>query len=60
MIMTMQSFSSDDNILNQKNRDNSIMGLSYLEAIGKTRPVLIMDEPQEGMDTANAVERIKY
>lgn len=58
MLTTIQAFKSDDTILNDKNRDNSIDGLSYLEALGNTRPVIIMDEPQEGMDTELAQERL--
>lgn len=59
MIMTIQSFASDDRIINQAYRDDSFQGFSYLQAIGKTQPILIMDEPQEGMDTINSIERIK-
>lgn len=58
MVMTIQSFSSDDRIINQQGRDDAIMGMSYIQALGKTQPVIVMDEPQEGMDTDNAVERI--
>jgi len=51
MLTTIQAFTAEDRILNQTRRDDSIDGLSYLEALGNTRPVIIMDEPQEGMDT---------
>ncbi|MBU8906014.1 DEAD/DEAH box helicase family protein [Desertibacillus haloalkaliphilus] len=59
MITTLQSFASDDKILNQRMRDDSIAGLSFLEALGKTRPIIIMDEPQEGMDTPNSQQRLE-
>lgn len=58
MVMTIQSITSDDRIINQVGRDDSFLGLTFLQALGKCRPVIIMDEPQEGMDTENAVARI--
>lgn len=58
MVMTIQSFSSDDRIINQTGRDDSFYGLSYLDAISHTQPIVLMDEPQEGMDTPNNIERI--
>lgn len=58
MVMTIQSFNTDDNIINRTGRDDSYDGMTFLQALGKTRPVLIMDEPQEGMDTDNAKARI--
>ncbi|WP_022822080.1 DEAD/DEAH box helicase family protein [Hymenobacter norwichensis] len=59
MVTTIQSFTSDTAILNQSGRDNSIDGLTYLQALGRTRPIIVMDEPQEGMDTENALERLQ-
>jgi type III restriction enzyme len=58
MVMTIQSITAEDRIINQKNRDDSFLGLTYLEALGKCQPVIIMDEPQEGMDTDAAVARL--
>jgi type III restriction enzyme len=58
MVMTIQSITSDDRIINQVGRDDSFLGLTFLQALGRCRPVIIMDEPQEGMDTVNAVTRI--
>ncbi len=58
MVMTVQSFISDDRIINQTGRDDSLDGLSYWQALGRVRPIVIMDEPQEGMDTENLVPRI--
>lgn len=69
MVMTTHSFSADDNIINRPDRDDSPDGMSYWQALGKVRPVVIMDEPQEGMDTENlrprldalnAVARLRY
>ncbi|MDI6781082.1 MAG: DEAD/DEAH box helicase family protein, partial [bacterium] len=59
MVMTLQSFNSDDRILNQVQRENSFSNMAYIEAISRTNPIVIMDEPQEGMDTNNSVERMK-
>lgn len=54
MIMTMASFNSEDKILNQKVREDLFNNKPYIEAIARTRPIIFMDEPQEGMDTDNS------
>jgi type III restriction enzyme len=59
MVMTLQSFNSDDRILNQAQREDLFLNMAYIEAIARTNPIIIMDEPQEGMDTSNSIERIK-
>jgi type III restriction enzyme len=59
MVMTLASFASDDRILNRAQRENLFSNIPFIEAIGKTNPIIIMDEPQEGMDTDNSIERIK-
>jgi type III restriction enzyme len=58
MVLTLASFNSEDKILNQANREELFANMPFIHAIGKTRPIVIMDEPQEGMDTPNAIERI--
>ena len=58
MVMTIQSITADDRIINQAGRDDAFFGVSFLQALGECRPILIMDEPQEGMDTDNAAARI--
>ena len=58
MVMTLQSFNAEDRILNQTQRENLFFNMPFIEAIAHTRPIIIMDEPQEGMDTENAVSRI--
>ena len=58
MVMTIQSITADDRIINQQGRDDSFLGMTYLEALGKCQPVVIMDEPQEGMDTEAAAARL--
>ncbi|MCD6397017.1 MAG: DEAD/DEAH box helicase family protein [Spirochaetaceae bacterium] len=59
MVMTLQSFNSDDRILNQAQREDLFSNMPYIEAIARTNPIIIMDEPQEGMDTENSIERLK-
>jgi type III restriction enzyme len=58
MVMTTHSFSADDNIINRSDRDDSPDGFSYWQALGKVRPIILMDEPQEGMDTENLRPRL--
>ncbi len=58
MVMTLQSFNTDDNILNRSDRENLFANLPYIEAISRTNPIVIMDEPQEGMDTDNSIARL--
>jgi len=59
MVMTLQSFNSDDRVLNQAQREDLFSNMAYIEVISRTNPIIIMDEPQEGMDTENSIERIK-
>jgi type III restriction enzyme len=59
MIMTLASFNSEDKILNQSKREDLFASdMPFIEALGKTNPIIIMDEPQEGMDTENSVRQI--
>jgi type III restriction enzyme len=58
MIMTLASFNSDDKILNQAKREDLYNHIPFIEAIGKTNPIMLMDEPQEGMDTDNSIRQI--
>ena len=61
MIMTTHSFSADDNIINRggERLENAPDGGTYWQALAKVRPVVIMDEPQEGMDTDNLRPRLQ-
>jgi type III restriction enzyme len=56
--MTLAAFNSDDKILNQEGRENLLDNVPFIKALARTRPIILMDEPQEGMDTENAVARI--
>ncbi len=58
MVMTIQSITGEDRIINQQGRDDSFLGMTYLQALGKCQPVIVMDEPQEGMDTDAATARL--
>lgn len=58
MVMTLASFNSEDKILNQAKREDLFANIPFVEAIGRTNPIIIMDEPQEGMDTPNSIKQI--
>lgn len=58
MILTMASFNSENNILNQVEREGLFNNLPHLEALAQTHPIIFMDEPQEGMDTENSKQWI--
>lgn len=58
MVMTIQSIIGDDCIINRPGRDDSYGGKTYLDALGGCQPIIVMDEPQEGMDTDAARQRI--
>ena len=56
LVMTTSSFNKDDNIVNTSRDTTS--GEKLLDLIAKTLPVIIMDEPQEGMDAAQTKKYI--
>lgn len=58
MVMTLASFNSEDKILNQSKREDLFANIPFIDAIGKTNPIILMDEPQEGMDTDNSINQI--
>jgi type III restriction enzyme len=58
MIMTLASFNSEDKILNQAQREDLFANIPFIDAIGKSNPIILMDEPQEGMDTENSIKQI--
>lgn len=58
LLTTIQAFTAEDRILNQQGRDDGFSGKSYLEALGEVHPIIVMDEPQEGMDTELAQARL--
>lgn len=57
MVMNVQAFNTDDRIINQERDSNN--GERLIDLIEKVSPVLILDEPQVGMDTVNTRSRRK-
>jgi len=55
MVINVQAFNADDNIINQERDVNN--GEKLIDLIKAVRPVVIMDEPQEGMDSENMEKR---
>ncbi len=54
MVMNKQAFDSDTKIINADDRDSG----NLLEQLQRVQPAIIMDEPQEGMDTPNMQSRL--
>lgn len=55
MVTNVQAFNTDDRIINQVRDTNN--GQKLVDLIKATSPVIVMDEPQEGMDSANMKKR---
>ena len=55
MVTNVQAFNTDDRIINQERDANQ--GVKLIDLIKQTNPIIIMDEPQEGMDSANMKKR---
>jgi len=66
MVMTLDSFNKDSNIFNR--RMDRMMGLMPLELVRATRPILILDEPQnmeselskEALASLNPLFKLRY
>jgi len=61
MVMTIASITGDDRIINREQREDLFDNLPFIDLIARTRRVVIMDEPQMGMDapaTSNAISRL--
>ncbi|MEA1884236.1 MAG: DEAD/DEAH box helicase family protein [Thermotogota bacterium] len=56
MIMTVQSFNKDTNIINREHEKTD--GFKPLEFIKETRPIVIVDEPQSTMSTKKAKDAV--
>lgn len=56
MVMTVQSFNKDTNVINVENEKTN--GLKPLQFIQKTKPIVIIDEPQTAASTQKANEAI--
>lgn len=62
MVMTTGAIVGDDKIINREQREDLFDNTPYIDVIGKTKPIIIMDEPQEGMDaekTKESIERLQ-
>lgn len=55
MVTNIQAFNTDDRIINQERDINN--GVKLIDLIKAVHPIVIMDEPQEGMDTKNMQKR---
>jgi type III restriction enzyme len=58
MIMTTAAIVGDDKVINREEREGLFDNMAFIEVIGKTNPIVIMDEPQEGMDAVKTKEAI--
>lgn len=56
MVMTVQSFNKDTNVINVENEKTN--GLKPLQFIQQTNPIVIIDEPQTAASTQKANEAI--
>ena len=54
MVMNKQAFDSDKKVINDEERD----GGNLLEMLKKVQPIVVLDEPQQGMDTENMQKRL--
>lgn len=57
MVMTIQSFNKDTNVINIENEKTN--GLKPLQFIKDTNPIIIIDEPQSTVGTEKAKDSIK-
>ncbi|MEQ3339922.1 type III restriction-modification system endonuclease [Clostridium butyricum] len=57
MVMTIQSFNKDTNVINIENEKTN--GLKPLQFIKDTNPIIIIDEPQSTVGTAKAKDSVK-
>lgn len=58
MIMTTAAIVGDDKIINREQREDLFDNTPYIDILARTRPVIVMDEPQEGMDADQTREFI--
>jgi type III restriction enzyme len=54
MVMNSQAFVGQGRIISDEFNESMQDGLSWLQALARCRPVVVMDEPQMGMDTEAA------
>lgn len=56
MVMNSQAFVGQGKIINNEENEAPLDGLTWLQALARCRPVVVMDEPQMGMDTDAALK----
>jgi len=56
MVMTIQSFNKDSNVINIDNEKTN--GVKPIEFIKETNPIVIIDEPQSSASTEKAIDAI--
>ena len=56
MVMNSQAFVGQGKIISNEEDEAPLDGLTWLQALARCRPVVVMDEPQMGMDTDAALK----
>jgi len=56
MVMNSQAFVGQGRIISNEENEAPLDGLTWLQALARCRPVVVMDEPQMGMDTEAALK----
>ena len=54
MVINSQAFVGAGKIISNEETEAPLDGLTWLQALARCRPIVVMDEPQEGMDTEAA------
>ncbi len=68
LVMSIQAFNSDNNIINQEKRDDVMGEKKMIDKIAKTKPIIILDEPQNmeselsksAIDTLSPLFKLRY
>ena len=56
MVINSQAFVGQGKIISNEENEAPLDGLTWLQALARCRPVVVMDEPQIGMDTEAALK----
>ncbi|MFZ9338960.1 MAG: DEAD/DEAH box helicase family protein, partial [Limnohabitans sp.] len=56
MVMNSQAFVGKGKVISNDQNEAPLDGMTWLQALARCRPVVVMDEPQNGMDTDAALE----
>ncbi len=68
LVMSIQAFNSDNNIINQEKRDDVMGEKRMIDKVAKTKSIIILDEPQNmeselsksAIDTLNPLFKLRY